>query len=441
MSAYKRAVFVASHPAAAAKAFDIVIRGFIDIVVKYNRGVGLFGKCSSYYGTVEAQGRGTLHCHMLLWVEGHPNPERLRSMMIDDKNFGASLFGWLEDLIKCELPGTSPDGIGPTEPEPAKPVRQDDELDPCLRQSPQIAELGKETFLEAFNDFVRSLAIECNWHEHTLTCFKHLRPGEEPRDQNCRMRIDGTVRTQSCLDPEMQSILLRRLHLRINNYNDITLFLLQCNMDIKFIGSGAAAKALTYYVSDYITKNNLQVHVGLQAIHAAIDSHQKHFMDDVESSASVHKRNLLTKTVNAMMEAFDAYHFSDTTSWTISNFLIELECKDAKDVVRGDYNRKGFQIRNPCEYDVDLLKEALILDSALDCAMESDVQILDDDVSNDHRNFVLPQDKQDIITISHELHCQEHLNEHSDKIEGLVIEVSPDMEDQITQHNTYMNAQ
>ncbi|KIN97657.1 hypothetical protein M404DRAFT_159992, partial [Pisolithus tinctorius Marx 270] len=73
LGAYERAVFVASHPVAAAKAFDVIIRGFMDVVVKYNKGIGLFGKCNSYYATVEAQGRGTLHCHMLLWVENHPN--------------------------------------------------------------------------------------------------------------------------------------------------------------------------------------------------------------------------------------------------------------------------------------------------------------------------------------------------------------------------------
>ncbi|KIN97466.1 hypothetical protein M404DRAFT_89377, partial [Pisolithus tinctorius Marx 270] len=105
MTAYECAVFIASHPAVAARVFDVVICGFIDIVVKYDQRVGLFGKCIGYYGTVEAQGRGTLHCHMLLWVQGHPNPERLQTMMIDDKHFKDLLFTWLEDLIKCELPG------------------------------------------------------------------------------------------------------------------------------------------------------------------------------------------------------------------------------------------------------------------------------------------------------------------------------------------------
>lgn len=29
----------------------------------------------AYYGCVEAQGGGTLHCHMLVWVEGGLNPD------------------------------------------------------------------------------------------------------------------------------------------------------------------------------------------------------------------------------------------------------------------------------------------------------------------------------------------------------------------------------
>ncbi|KIO08029.1 hypothetical protein M404DRAFT_135106, partial [Pisolithus tinctorius Marx 270] len=308
LGAYERTAFIASHPAAAAKAFDVLIRGFIDIVVKYNNGCGLFGKCSGYYGTVEAQGRGTLHCHMLLWIEGHPNPECLQSMMMEDDNFESLLFQWLEDVIHCELLGTSVESVGAIDVSPSRPARPEGVPDPHLQLPPQIDEVGEGAFEEAFYDFVGWLAVECNWHEHTLMCFKNLRPGEEPWDENCRMRIDGSIHMASYLDPEMQSILLQRHHPWVNNYNDIVMFLLQCNMDIKFIGSGAAAKALTYYISDYITKNDLQVHVGLQAIRAAIDSHRKHFIDDVEASSSVREQNLLTKAVNAMMGRREVSH-------------------------------------------------------------------------------------------------------------------------------------
>ncbi|KAJ7860952.1 hypothetical protein B0H14DRAFT_2268730, partial [Mycena olivaceomarginata] len=64
--------------------------------------------------------------------------------------------------------------------------------------------------------------------------------------------------------------LLRRLHPRINPYNSLMMFLLRCNMDIKYVGSGEAAKALVHYVTDYVTKSALATHVGLSAVEYAI---------------------------------------------------------------------------------------------------------------------------------------------------------------------------
>ena len=304
MSSYDRAVFVASHPGVAARAFDAQVRAFLEIVVGFKTGNGLFGKCEAYYAMVEAQGRGTLHTHMLLWIEGNPNPERLRRMMHADAEFQEKILKWLEDLIRCELPGTLAVHSG----EAVKPRRKETELDPRLEKPPQILEQDFETFRREFETFVSRLAIECNWHEHTPTCYKHLAKGEVPTDANCRMRMDGSVCEESSVDAETEVINLRRLHPWINNYNDVVLFLMQCNMDIKFIGSGSAAKALTYYISDYITKTDVSVHVGLQAIKAAMESHTKKFSEDTTSSESVRERNLLTKIVNAIMGRREISH-------------------------------------------------------------------------------------------------------------------------------------
>jgi len=79
-------------------------------------------------------------------------------------------------------------------------------------------------------------------------------------------------------------------------------------MDIKFIGSGLAAKALTYYISNHITKNDVNVHVGLQAIQAAMESHTKRFLDDTVSSVSIHECSLLIKIVNAIMGRHEVSH-------------------------------------------------------------------------------------------------------------------------------------
>ena len=74
MDYHSRAKFVANNPGPAAQFFDFLIKSFLDVVIRYgdDKG-GLLGHCKAYYGMVEAQGRGTLHCHMLIWLEGNPS--------------------------------------------------------------------------------------------------------------------------------------------------------------------------------------------------------------------------------------------------------------------------------------------------------------------------------------------------------------------------------
>jgi Helitron helicase-like domain at N-terminus len=83
-----------------------MIHSFLDIIARPGQDKGLFGRCSTYYGMVEAQGRGTLHCHMLLWIEGNPNPQELRDRMAACPEFQASMFNWIESIIQCQLPNT-----------------------------------------------------------------------------------------------------------------------------------------------------------------------------------------------------------------------------------------------------------------------------------------------------------------------------------------------
>ncbi|KIK16143.1 hypothetical protein PISMIDRAFT_30929 [Pisolithus microcarpus 441] len=306
MSAYDRAVFMASHPDAAALAFHEQIKSFFEIIIRYNHGPGLFGICDAYYATVEEQGRGMLHCHILLWLKGNLNPERLRLAMNSCADFQNKMFAWLESIIKCEFPSTQSVCCFQVE----KPMldEEGDIVDPRLEFPPQIDKLDYETFKLEFHNFLEHVVSKCNWHEHTATCFKHLKPGEQGTDQNCRMRIDGSVRPTTFLDDEMQSIMLRQWHPRINNYNPIISFLLQCNMDIKYIGSGPATKALVYYVSDYITKSDLKVNVGLESLHTALRSHEDRFEGDQSSSTQFREKNLLTKSINAMMGRHEISH-------------------------------------------------------------------------------------------------------------------------------------
>ncbi|KAF8439786.1 hypothetical protein L210DRAFT_867443 [Boletus edulis BED1] len=79
-------------------------------------------------------------------------------------------------------------------------------------------------------------------------------------------------------------------------------------MDIKFVGSGPAAKALVYYITDYITKSDVKLHTGVHTLQAALKSHAQKFHDDSTASQPFRDRNLVTKCINSLMGRQEISH-------------------------------------------------------------------------------------------------------------------------------------
>ncbi|KAA1478248.1 hypothetical protein DENSPDRAFT_861822 [Dentipellis sp. KUC8613] len=352
-----RAKNAAKHPDAAAKFFDVVIQAFMDIIVRYGRDEpGLFGHCVAYFGTVEAQGRGTLHSL---------NPQALRKKMMDDDLYKNKLFSWIEIVLQHSR--THPVS------KPRRGSAHDTHLEdgPFIPDPKSMSDDERDRFEQAFCDTVTELAEMYNWHEHHETCWKHLAPGEPRDDDHCRMCMDGKTKAVTDLDPETQSVRLRRLHPWINNFNDVVMFLLKCNMDIKFIGSGEAAKALIFYITDYITKSSLPTHVGLRALTSAIKSNGLKFAQSDADHETV-GRSLLTKVVNSMMARQELSH-QQVMSYLVGGgdhytshmfqplhwgsldafFRAELGEQDSQYVVRGDVDGDVDDEDNPAECITD----------------------------------------------------------------------------------------
>lgn len=306
-----RKLLVACRPGACAKFFHRMISGFVDVILRHGRqGRGLFGKCSAYYGTVEAQARGTLHCHMLIWIEGHPSPQKMRDMMVNVANYQEDMFHWLESLIKCELLGTEQpvvevDGIPLARP---RFLEADGYVHPGTRTGPSIADTSPTIFQVQYTSYVNELVEQYNWHEHTETCWKYLKKRDPRTDANCRMRMDGSIRAVTTIDDESGSILLRRLHPRIANYNDLVVFCMKCNMDIKHIGSGEGAKALIYYITDYITKAALPTYLGLAALMYAIKRTDEKYGQHEDWASSPQTSGALNIIINSMLSRQETSH-------------------------------------------------------------------------------------------------------------------------------------
>ena len=62
-------MLIANNPVAGAHFFHFMLETFISCVLGVDgKHTGLYGDTSAYYGTVEQQGRLTLHLHLLLWI-------------------------------------------------------------------------------------------------------------------------------------------------------------------------------------------------------------------------------------------------------------------------------------------------------------------------------------------------------------------------------------
>ena len=66
---------------------------------------GVLSPVRGYYGTVENQGRGSLHLHMLIWLDHKMTPGVLRNN-VRDATFRKDLIGYLEDIVKEDLSWT-----------------------------------------------------------------------------------------------------------------------------------------------------------------------------------------------------------------------------------------------------------------------------------------------------------------------------------------------
>ena len=81
----------------------------VDAFVKHVLGVdsdheGLFGETEGYYGTVEEQGRLTLHLHTMLWIKGSLTPQQIRDRLTSkDGTFQKSLIEYLNGCHNGEF--------------------------------------------------------------------------------------------------------------------------------------------------------------------------------------------------------------------------------------------------------------------------------------------------------------------------------------------------
>ena len=104
---------IATDPYAMAKFFHFVITALLEDVfgitaykgqTQVQRTNGVFGKVASYIGTVKAQGWGTLHLHIIVWLCGSLSLIKMKEALQSER-FRAKVKAYIAANIKADLDG------------------------------------------------------------------------------------------------------------------------------------------------------------------------------------------------------------------------------------------------------------------------------------------------------------------------------------------------
>ena len=122
--ANSRARNMANDPFASAAFFNFIIRTVIETLFGVHSSrrqvecrMGIFGLVSGYFGVVEAQGRGSLHVHMLVWLKHAPNADEMLEMLTQ-REFREKVAQYINHNIRTHLDGFDKEYVQNNEREP-----------------------------------------------------------------------------------------------------------------------------------------------------------------------------------------------------------------------------------------------------------------------------------------------------------------------------------
>ena len=326
----ERNLLVAQNPVAAARFFDLMIRMFIKHVLGIGvEHSGLYGNTAGYYGTVEQQGRLTLHLHMILWIENALSPQEIRNKIMDkDDEFQQNLIQYLEGCQKGEfLTGTMEyvkekipidvenrtkgihtifdDKLTQFNEKYKDPTQILPEEPPYLRESNDNSTCNDCRSLthwwSKFSDTVDDILLRSNVHKCSSSDSEKSRfkaKGCLNKDGICKARFPRPIVPQTTVNFEDGYITLKKIESMLNTITPCITYLFRCNTDVTSLLSGTSMKAVISYVTDYIAKPSLKTHQIFATAYNIFDKNANLHADDVSRTDDA--RKLILKIVNAL---------------------------------------------------------------------------------------------------------------------------------------------
>lgn len=307
---------IANNPVAAARFFDFMCCAFIKNVLGVcSTHSGLFGDTAGYYGTVEQQGRLTLHMHILIWLKNSLSPQEIRDKIMDrTSDFQQQMVRYLESVHRgeffngrladvsqsvAESEKNESNYIDPTKTMPEPPPLR------CKKKTCNncIECIANSAWQAKFEQIVDDIVLRSNVHKCRMTVKdKHgndVRKGCLNKQGNCKARFPREVREQTTVDPLSGALRIKKGEAWINMFTPVITYLFRCNTDTTSLLSGTAVKAIVAYVSDYITKPGLTTYSMFDSIRHIFDRSGETIMTEAVNRKQAAKK-LITKMVNSL---------------------------------------------------------------------------------------------------------------------------------------------
>jgi hypothetical protein len=241
-SAADRLKTMLDNPLAVVEYFHNTINTIVETLLKG----GMFGELQHYQGSIEYQGRGTPHVHLLvpnlnelanfqLWIKGGGSPRLVRNKAKNDLAYRQRLLEYIETVCSQCMPEQAVDDANP--------------------------EAGIQTFQPmtppnhpAFEDAVKMVVFDVvrsrqmHNEKHTPTCFKYR------SKRKCRFRFARKLIPHTAFDETTGVIVQKRDHEWLNNYNLWFSLVMRTNHDSQYLFNQEDALARIYYVMKYVSK-------------------------------------------------------------------------------------------------------------------------------------------------------------------------------------------
>ena len=193
--------------------------------------MGIFGTVNCYIGTVEAQGCGTLHLHMLVWLQDAPSSQTMK-IVLQSEAFRRKIRDYIRNVIHANIKELDDEAV-----ENLPKGKEVSYSRPFLPTEPNAQKQVDE------------LAHTLQFHTcHTTTCLR-LRKDQWVCKRRFPLQVsrDAWVASNGNWEPKQNCS-------RLNNWNPLLFICLRSNEDIKLLLNGSGTTVLSFYITNYAAK-------------------------------------------------------------------------------------------------------------------------------------------------------------------------------------------